>query len=115
MLSANRSLQTLLLTRSIKQAIEVPENLLNAIGMHTELRKVTIENAKIACQTERQFEQLKDFIVAMGSQRTSKLRQLIFESLSTLVQRMTPQEVNFKMQLVRHLQAKLPQFERIKF
>ena len=56
MLSANRSLKTLLLTRSIKQAIEVPENLLNAIGMHTELQKVTIENAKVTCQTERQFE-----------------------------------------------------------
>ena len=115
MLGANRSLKTLVMTRSVKLAIEVSIDLLNAIGGHRELQKVTIENAKVACSTERQFEELKDTIVAMASQNSSKLRELIFETLSTLLQRMSEQETNLKMQLVRHLQAKLPQLQHIKF
>ena len=70
--------------------------LLEAIGGHESLRKVTVENAKVTCTTEEQFEQLKDVIVNMAMQPQSKLTSLVFDSLSTLVQRMTDQEMSLK-------------------
>ena len=66
MLDNNTSLKSLWMTRSVKLAIDITHPLLQAIGRHTGLSRVTIENAKLSCSTESHFERLKETIVGMA-------------------------------------------------
>lgn len=66
MLDTNTSLRSLCMTRSVKLVIDITHSLLEAIGRHTGLSRVTIESCKLSCSTESQFEQLKETIVGMA-------------------------------------------------